>query len=60
MRDYKVTLVKASLTQTAEKTSSAEVENSCRCEVGDEVEDIRWNQHVQGFEHQAEESELYL
>ena len=60
MRDYKVTLVKASLTQTAEKASSAEVENSCRCKAGDEVEDIKWNQNIQGFEHQTEESELYL
>lgn len=58
MRDYKVTLVKASLTQTAEKASSAEVENSCRCKAGDE--DIKWNQNIQGFEHQTEESELYL
>lgn len=60
MRDYKVTLVKVSLTQTAEKASSAEAKNSCRCKAGDGVEDINWNQNIQGFEHQAEESELHL
>lgn len=43
MRDYKVTLVKASLTQTAETASSVEAENSCRCKAGDGVEDINQN-----------------
>lgn len=56
----RITLVKASLTWTVEETSSFEAEDLCRCEVGDEVEDILWNQSVQGFENQAKESGLYL